>query len=48
MNPGAKAIVVGMVANKAAINDPCDPLCLDVVGFDASAPTLINEFIAGS
>lgn len=41
----AKLIVVGMVANRFSIADPGDGL--DVVGFDASAPVLMNAFARG-
>lgn len=43
----ARSVVVGMVANNFSIADPRDPGMLDVVGFDASAPALISEFVAG-
>lgn len=43
----AKLVVVGMVANKFSIADPSDAGMLDVVGFDSSAPQLINSFIRG-
>lgn len=43
----AKLIVVGMVSNGFTIADPSDPGMLDVVGFDASAPVLMNNFIKG-
>lgn len=42
----AKLIVVGMVANDFSIADPNDAGMLDVVGFDASAPTVIGNFVA--
>lgn len=40
----AKFISVGMTATGSTIADPRDKLSLDVVGFDTSAPTLIQEF----
>ena len=41
----AKLIVIGMVATNFTIADPNDPGSLDIVGFDASIPTLINNFV---
>lgn len=41
----SKLIVINMVANRTGITDPIDRGSLDVVGFDASVPTLIAEFI---
>ncbi len=41
----AKLVVINMVANRTSLADPTDAGSLDVVGFDASVPTLINEFI---
>lgn len=43
----AKLIVVGMTATGSTIADPDDPGMLDVVGFDASAPAVLADFIAG-
>lgn len=40
----SKFISVGMTATRSTIADPRDTLSLDVVGFDTSAPTLIQEF----
>lgn len=40
----AKLIVVGMTATGFSIADPADPGMLDVVGFDASAPTVMANF----
>ena len=40
----AKLIVVGMAANEFSIADPNDAGMLDVVGFDASAPTVMADF----
>ncbi|MEQ1617448.1 MAG: TROVE domain-containing protein [Terricaulis sp.] len=45
MNIPAKLVVVGMVANQFSIADPGDAGTLDVVGFDASAPALIADFV---
>lgn len=47
VNPEARLIVVGMTATDFTIADPKDSGSLDVVGFDASAPGLISNFIAG-
>ena len=41
----AKLIIVGMVSNSVSIADPKDKNSLDVVGFDASLPTLIQDFL---
>jgi 60 kDa SS-A/Ro ribonucleoprotein len=41
----SKGIVVAMTANRFSVADPKDPNQLDVVGFDASVPELIAEFI---
>lgn len=45
VNPRAKLVVVGMVANRFTIADPSDAGMLDVVGFDASVPSLISDFV---
>jgi 60 kDa SS-A/Ro ribonucleoprotein len=44
----ARLVVAGMTATDFTIADPADPGMLDVVGFDASAPQLISEFVAGA
>jgi 60 kDa SS-A/Ro ribonucleoprotein len=44
-NPKAKLIVVSLTANKFSVADPSDPGMLDVVGFDATVPGLISEFV---
>jgi 60 kDa SS-A/Ro ribonucleoprotein len=41
----AKLIVVGMVSNGFTIADPNDGGMVDVVGFDAAVPQLMNDFI---
>lgn len=41
----AKMIVIGMVANRTRLGDPTDMGSLDIVGFDASVPALIGEFL---
>jgi len=43
----AKLIVVGMTATEFSIADPADGGMLDVVGFDATVPSLIAEFARG-
>jgi 60 kDa SS-A/Ro ribonucleoprotein len=43
----AKLIVVGMVSNGFSIADPNDGGCLDVVGFDTSAPNVMADFARG-
>lgn len=45
--PDARLVVVGTAANDFSVNDPNDKFGLDVVGFDASAPPLIADFIRG-
>ena len=40
-----KLVVINMVANRTRLTDPTDAGSLDVVGFDASVPTLIAEFL---
>ena len=41
----AKLIVVGMTATNFSIADPSDKGMMDVVGFDASAPAIMSDFI---
>lgn len=41
----AKMIVVGMTATSFTIADPKDAGMLDVVGFDASAPAAMSQFV---
>ena len=41
----AKAIVVGMTANDFTIADPNDGGMMDVVGFDANAPSVMADFL---
>ena len=45
MGRDAKCIVVGMTSTGFSIADPKDPGMLDVVGFDASVPGLISNFV---
>lgn len=47
MGRDAKLAVINMVANRTRVGDPSDAGTLDIVGFDASVPTLINGFIGG-
>lgn len=47
MGINAKQIVVGMTATNFTIADPSDENALDVVGFDASVPKLIADFVGG-
>lgn len=42
----AKLITMNMVANRTRLTDPKDAGSMDVVGFDASVPLVINQFIA--
>lgn len=44
----SKLIVINMVANHTTITDPSDAGSLDVVGFDASVPTVINSFLGAA
>src|SRR5439155_20543806 len=41
----AKLVVVGMTSTGFSIADPNDAGMLDVVGFDASAPPVIADFV---
>lgn len=43
----ARLIVVGMNSNGFSIADPNDAGMLDIVGFDANAPRVISDFVAG-
>lgn len=47
LNPKTRLVACGMVANSFTVCDPSDPLSMNVVGFDASAPAIIAEFSAG-
>lgn len=38
-------MVVGMTSTEFTIADPADGGSLDVVGFDAAAPTVISDFV---
>jgi 60 kDa SS-A/Ro ribonucleoprotein len=46
-NKDAKMVVVGMTATDCSIADPNDPGMLDVAGFDASLPQIIEAFVKG-
>lgn len=46
MGIDAKLIVVGMTATDFTIADPNDPGMLDVVGFDATVPEIMGQFVA--
>ena len=48
MGRDAKLIVINMVANRTRLDDPTDPGSLDIIGFDASVPTLIAEFLGAN
>ena len=43
----ARSIVAGMTATSWTVNNPSDPLSLDVAGFDSAVPNLIADFSAG-
>lgn len=47
VNPEARLIVVGMTSTGFSIARQDDPLSLDVVGFDSSAPKVMADFSAG-
>jgi 60 kDa SS-A/Ro ribonucleoprotein len=47
LNPTARSAVVGMVANEFTLNDPADPLGMDVVGMDTAVPAVLADFIGG-
>jgi 60 kDa SS-A/Ro ribonucleoprotein len=47
INPEVRMICVGMTPTEFSIADPDDVLSMDVVGFDSSAPRIINDFISG-
>lgn len=47
MGRPAKLIVVGLTATQFTIADPNDAGMLDVVGFDASAPEVMADFVRG-
>ena len=43
----ARSVAVGMTATRYTVNNPADPLGLDVAGFDSAVPQLIGDFSAG-
>jgi 60 kDa SS-A/Ro ribonucleoprotein len=43
----ARSIILGMTATNWSVNDPTDPLALDVAGFDSAVPNLVSDFSAG-
>jgi 60 kDa SS-A/Ro ribonucleoprotein len=43
--PNTKLIVCALASNGFTIADPDDPGMLDICGFDASVPDVINEFL---
>lgn len=47
-NPEAKAVAVAMTATEYSVFDEGDAGCLNVAGFDASAPQVISEFSQGN
>lgn len=47
INPNARVGLVAMTATEGTINDPDDKLCLDVIGFDSSAPSVLTSFARG-
>ena len=44
----ARLIVVAMTSGGFTLADPSDAGMLDVVGFDASAPQIIRDFVMGA
>jgi 60 kDa SS-A/Ro ribonucleoprotein len=44
VNPHAKLVVAGLLANRFTIADPNDAGMLDVVGFDTAVPNVIADF----
>lgn len=46
--PDAKLIVIAMTSNGFSLADPEDHGMLDVVGFDAGAPSVMREFVLGA
>lgn len=47
VNKNARCVVIGYTTNQSSINDPSDTLSMEFVGFDASAPILLNRFGRG-
>lgn len=48
INPAAKLVVMATSATHSGIVDEADPLSFGVAGFDAAAPQLAMDFIAGT
>jgi len=46
-SPACRQVVVGMTSSGFTIADPADAGQMDVVGFDANAPRMIEDFING-
>jgi 60 kDa SS-A/Ro ribonucleoprotein len=46
VSPSAKLIVIATSANNFSIADPTDKGMLDIAGFNADTPNVINEFIS--
>jgi len=44
----AKFIACAMTATEYSVADQTDPLSMDIVGFDANVPTIIDSFIRGA
>ena len=44
--PGYREVVVAMTSDRYSAVD--GPLALNVVGFDASAPQVVSDFVRGS
>jgi 60 kDa SS-A/Ro ribonucleoprotein len=47
VNPNAKAIYITLQSNQISLVDPQDPHAWDIVGFDPSAPRLIQAIASG-
>ncbi|MCL2423196.1 MAG: TROVE domain-containing protein [Micrococcales bacterium] len=43
----ARSVVVALESTGFTINDPADPLGLDVAGYDTSVPTVVSDFVRG-
>jgi 60 kDa SS-A/Ro ribonucleoprotein len=43
----AKLVVMSLCGHDRTFADPDDPLSMDVVGFDASAPKVVTDFLRG-
>jgi len=47
MGIDAKMVVIGMTATEFTLADPSDAGMLDVIGFDAAAPSVVSDFVTG-